>query len=155
MPGPAVEYVHIIKSYDSARLAATGRGARAFHSLRSSPSFFTRLSPSGLHDGRRGEGGGEVYYGAVDAYSDSGWAAAGGSSVAAAAVGLAVVTFHTTLFLGDDDDGRSDFGPLCPGPPLLSPAFRLLTQLLIALLGTPVFQEWRIFASSPTPIHET
>ena len=73
----------------------------------------------------------------------------------AAAVGLAVVTFHTTLFLGDDDDGRSDFGPLCPGPPLLSLAFRLLTQLLIALLGTPVFQEWRIFPSSPTLLHET
>ena len=44
------------------------------------------------------------------------------AAVAAAAVGLAVVTFHTALFLGDDDDGRSDFGPLCPGPPLLSPA---------------------------------
>ena len=77
------------------------------------------------------------------------------AAVAAAAVGLAVVTFHTALFLGDDDDGRSDFGPLCPGPPLLSTAFRLLTQLLIALLGTPVFQEWRIFASSPTLLHET
>ena len=44
------------------------------------------------------------------------------AAVAAAAVGLAVVTFHTTLFLGDDDDGRSDFGPLCPGLPLLSRA---------------------------------
>ena len=44
------------------------------------------------------------------------------AAVAAAAVGLAVVTFHTALFLGDDDDGRSDFGPLCPGLPLLSRA---------------------------------
>ena len=73
------------------------------------------------------------------------------AAAAAAAVGLAVVTFHTALFLGDDD-GRRDFRPLCPGPPLLSPAFCLLTQLLIALLGTPVLSS---FATCPMPLHET
>ena len=74
----------------------------------------------------------------------------------AAAVGSAVVTFHTALFLGDDGDGRSDFGPLCPGPPLLSPAFRLLTQLLIAFSALQCYVSGILSSTSyPTLPHET
>ena len=57
LPGPVTAvsgwlvgwYVQIIKGYDSA--ASFGGGCGALLSLRSSPPFFTRLSPSGVQDG--------------------------------------------------------------------------------------------------------
>ena len=89
-----------------------------------------------------------MYYGAVDAYSDSGWAAAGDSGRRRSWIGGRYISYHALLGVTTAAaaaaviSGRSVPIPRYSLPPPASYNMPMLAQLPIALLGTPVDEEW-------------